>query len=217
MQKRYASRRFQPGEGPFRGLLHDCTTSLIKRLHRTPAPDLRSDTAAGRCKWSAMAISAISAPRLPGFANNLSSCSTGGGHGQFLSCENQLWDTRHRAVRRTTIGVSVPMPIGQRPWRQYFPRICTSSTWILPVFCRILHFFPWILMIANCHSGKYAHAHCTQEGNDPFSTIFWHFRKDPAHFTWLGAAQHCQHWTTFQVQNDNNFHSLGQVTADCVV
>ena len=106
-----------------------------------------------------MAISAISAPRLPGFANNLSSCSTGGGHGQFLSCENQLWDTRHRAVRRTTIGVSVPIPIGQRPWRQYFPRICTSSTWILPVFCRILQFFPWILMIANCHSGKYAHGH----------------------------------------------------------
>ena len=26
-----ASRRFQPGEGPSRGLLHDCTTSPINR------------------------------------------------------------------------------------------------------------------------------------------------------------------------------------------
>ena len=30
-----ASRRFQPGDGPSRGLLHDCTTSPINRLIAT--------------------------------------------------------------------------------------------------------------------------------------------------------------------------------------
>ena len=45
-----ASRRFQPGEGPSRGLLRDCTTSMINRF----AALAGTDSILGRCAVSAV-------------------------------------------------------------------------------------------------------------------------------------------------------------------